>query len=269
MEYFQGDCQLRALSWTHRIYDFLSPHHYARDKKVALRFAESSAKHRLKMKLGGAFGLFILAQVPADAGPAPTVDKTHLVFNLIREGSKIGSDVIDVDRQGGTTKVKCTTNISVKVLGIEAYRYEHTSIEIWKDSQLVAFSSQTDDNGTKHIVTAIPVSDKLTFKIDGERSDAPRGLVPATLWNTEFSKRSELFDAATGKRMAIKVVDLGEASLAWHGTARHTHHYKINGELDRELWFDGDVLVRLNVIGPDKSIIISDLRQSSDGEDGQ
>jgi len=103
MEYIQGDCQLRPLSWTHRICDHLSPHHYARDKKAALRFAESSAKHRLKTKLGGAFGLFILAQV----------------------------------------------------------------------------------------------------------------------------------------------------------------HF------DRELWFDGDVLVRLNVIGPDKSIIISDLRQSSDWEDGQ
>jgi hypothetical protein len=206
---------LRALSWNHRLSDGLSDR-FTVDEKVAVPFAKALSKHRLRKELCAALGLFILAQAPARAEPPAKLSKTHLVFDLVREGSKIGTDVIDIDRQGGATKVKCTTNISVKVLGIEAYRYEHTSIEIWKGTQLVAFNSQTNDNGTKHIVTAIPVSDKLTLEIDGERSDAPRELAPATLWNAEFDKRSELFDAATGKRMAIKVLDLGEAALPWH-----------------------------------------------------
>jgi hypothetical protein len=42
------------------------------------------------------------------------------------------------------------------------------------------------------------------------------------------------------------------------------HHYKIadtlTGEFAREVWFDGDVLVRTKVVGSDNSVILSDLR---------
>jgi hypothetical protein len=52
-----------------------------------------------------------------------------------------------------------------------------------------------------------------------------------------------------------------------HGVAHHAHHYKIvdtlKGEFARDLWFDGDVLVRTKIIGSDNSVILSDLRESS------
>ncbi len=56
-----------------------------------------------------------------------------------REGSKIGVNTVDVERRGDATQVKITTKILVRVMFIDAYRYEHESTESWKTGQLVAF----------------------------------------------------------------------------------------------------------------------------------
>jgi hypothetical protein len=62
----------------------------------------------------------------------------------------------------------------------------------------------------------------------------------------------------------MKVTEFGEEVLAIHGVPRRTHHYKIadtlTGDFVREMWFDGDVLVRTKIIGSDNSVILSDLR---------
>lgn len=224
----------------------------------------------------GALGLISPASTLAEPTPRPDSairteaqpgnGKLHLVFDIIREGDKIGADTIDVDRQADATSVKTTTKISVKVLSIEMYHYEHAANETWKNGQLVAFKSHTDDNGTKHSVDVAPGSapDKLTMTVDGVKSDVPKSISPASLWTKEIVGRGDLFDPVDGKRLAIKAKDMGEESLTLNGVKRQAHHYKIAdktpGGFDRDLWFDGDLLVRMKLIGSDRSTIVSDLR---------
>jgi hypothetical protein len=95
-------------------------------------------------------------------------------------------------------------------------------------------------------------------------SDLPKTAAPASLWGKDAIHQFDAFDPDTGKRMAIKVTDLGEEVLTLHGVSHQTHHYKIadtlTGEFARDLWYDGDVLVRTKIIGSDNSVILSDLR---------
>jgi len=208
------------------------------------------------------------APVRADAPPRgdAAAKTTHLSFDIEREGNKIGATVIDIDRQNDVTSVKVATNISVKVMFIEAYRYEHTAAETWKGGQLTSYKSRTNDNGTQHAVDVSPGStpDKLVLEVDGKRSDVQKAIAPASLWSKDVVNRSDLFEPANGKRLSIKVKDLGEETLMLRGVKRQTRHYKIAdktpGEFDRDLWFDGDVLVRMKLLGSDHSTIISDLR---------
>lgn len=202
----------------------------------------------------------------ADAAPNPA-KITHLAFDIEREGNKIGATMIDLERQNDVTSVKVATNISVKVMFIEAYRYEHTAAETWKGGQLTSYKSRTNDNGTKHTVDVSPgpTPDKLILDVDGKRGDVPKAIVPASLWSKDIiTNRSELFEPANGKRLSIKVKDLGDETLTLRGVKHQTRHYKIAdktpGEFDRDLWFEGDVLVRMKLLGSDHSVIISDLR---------
>lgn len=206
------------------------------------------------------------APARADAPPGPGPANMHQVFEIEREGNKIGSTTIDIERQNDMTSVKVATDISVKVMFIEAYRYEHASTETWKGGQLVAYKSRTNDNGTRHAIEVAPgpTPDKLILDVDGRRSEVPKTIAPASLWNKDIVNRSELFEPASGKRLTIKVKDVGEETVVLHGVKRQTHHYKIAdkspGEFDRDLWYEGDLLVRMKLLGSDRSTIISALR---------
>src|ERR1700730_17335259 len=110
---------------------------------------------------------FGLAIMPASANNPIAPLKIHKVFDVFRGSDKIGTDTIDIERQNDTTKVKIKTDISVKIMFVEAYRYEHSCNEVWKNGQLVTFKSHTDDNGTKHAVEVTVANDKLNMEVDG------------------------------------------------------------------------------------------------------
>src|SRR5207302_2849445 len=88
--------------------------------------------------------LLALSIAPAGADKAAAAAKIHEVFDLVRGGDKIGTDTIDIERQNDTTTVKIKTDVSVKVMFVEAYRYEHSCNETWKNGQLIAFKSRTN-----------------------------------------------------------------------------------------------------------------------------
>ncbi len=208
--------------------------------------------------------LLTLPVVPAGADNPAAATKIHKVFDIVRGNDKIGTDTIDIEHENDTITVKLKTDVSVKVMYIEAYRYEHTCNETWKNGQLVAFKSRTNDNGTKHAIDVTAAPDKLSMDADGKHSELPKTAAPVSLWSKDVIHKNDGFDPDTGKRMAIKVTDVGEEVLTIHGTPHQTHHYKIadtlGGEFARDLWYDGDVLVRTKIIGSDNSVILSDLR---------
>jgi Family of unknown function (DUF6134) len=214
--------------------------------------------------IGLSLTLLLLPVVPAGADNPPAATKIHKVFDIVRGSDKIGTDTVDIEHQKDTTTVKVKTDVSVKVMFIEAYRYEHSCDETWKNGQLVSFKSRTNDNGTKHSIDVKAASDKLSMEADGKHSELPKTAAPASLWSIDVIHQTETFDPDTGKRLSMKVTDLGEETLTLHGAQHQTHHYKIadtlEGEFARELWYDGDALVRTKIIGSDNSVIITDLR---------
>jgi len=212
-------------------------------------------------KAGLACALLALPLYPAAADIAPTAIKTHQAYDIIREGAKIGTNMVDVERRGDMAQVKIATKILVKVMFIDAYRFDHDESETWKAGQLMAFSSETDDNGTKHSVRVTPGTNKLEVVADGKHRDAPLNLRPASLWDKSFDAQTELLDPQTGKLLAVKIKDLGSEKLTVNGITHETHHYKISGDFNRDVWFDGDTLIRLKLQGSDHSIIDSDLKE--------
>ncbi|WP_244395938.1 DUF6134 family protein [Beijerinckia indica] len=208
-----------------------------------------------------------MALLPAlvTAGHAETLARktTHMVFDIIRQGDKIGTNSVDIDKQGDTTKVRIETSIHVKVMFIEAYRYEHVCDETWKGEQLIAFASKTDDNGTPHRITFSMAGDRPSLDVDGTRKDVPKDIVPASLWSRTLLHRPDWFNPANGQSLRIAFHDLGEDQVQIHGAAVKAHHYKISAQgsaFDRDLWFDGDNVLRIQLQGSDNSTIISDRR---------
>ncbi len=200
---------------------------------------------------------------PALAGPVAPQKHVHRVFDIMREGSKIGTDTFDISRQGDATTVKVNTHIVVKVAFITAYRYDHSEAGTWKGTQLVNFKSKTDDNGKDHEVAATQSGGKLALDVDGTSTVAPKTTQAASLWGAEVAKQRQIFDPANGKRMAVDVQDLGEETVEVHGVPQQLQHVKLTGAFPRDLWFDDDGLVKMTLRGSDNSEITSQLRVST------
>ena len=204
--------------------------------------------------------------VPSTGTPAAAPSATkhiHRVFDIMRKGSKIGTDTFDITRTADKTDIKIATHITVKIAFITAYRYDHTETGSFKGNQILSFTSTTDDNGTAHQISAAPAGGKITLTVDGAASTAPKGTVPASLFSASMSKQPQIFDPANGKRMAINPQDLGQETVAINGAPQQLDHIKLDGDFPRDLWFDADGLVKMSMLGSDNSEVTSQLRQST------
>jgi hypothetical protein len=136
--------------------------------------------------------LLALPVVPAGANNPAAATKIHWSSTLSAEATKSAWSTIDIERQNDRTTIKIKKDVSVKVMFIEAYLYEHSCNEAWKNGQLVAFKSRTNDNGTKHSIDVTAAPNKLSMDADGKHSDLPKTVAPASLWARTRSINSTL-----------------------------------------------------------------------------
>ncbi|MDR3517733.1 MAG: DUF6134 family protein [Azospirillaceae bacterium] len=172
---------------------------------------------------------------PAAASPAT---ETHLDFTVLKDGSPIGQHHIDLKRDGDTETVAIRTNVQVRVAFVVVYRFEHSGTELWRGGHLVTLHTQTNDDGNRHAVTVTAAADHLDIEADGTRHQSAAGIIPASLWNQDLVRQSTLLNTLTGAPMSVTVADLGTDTIAAHTSPTPAHHFKITGELERDLWYD-------------------------------
>jgi hypothetical protein len=181
------------------------------------------------------------------AGAADSIPATgSLNFAVLRKGSTIGSQVITFTKTSAGMQVHLTTDIKVKVpvIGVTAYSYQQDSTENWAGDHLTALASKTDDNGTAQNLTL-----------------GPGALLPASLWDADILHAKQLVNTIDGHAMPISVQNLGADTVTVGAEQISATHYRISGELKRDLWFDADHrLVHVRFAADDGSTIDYALR---------
>jgi hypothetical protein len=195
---------------------------------------------------------------------APTT--TEHVFDITREGNKIGTDTVEVTKAGDTTTIQSTTHIEVTVAFIKAYSFDHVATEKWAKGHFVSYKAHTNDNGKKYDLFAKSTGEKTELTVNGEKTEVPQVVMPASLWNKDFVTATQLIDTDKGKLMSIAVQDVGDESIEIGGTQVQAHHYKITGDFVRDVWVANGVPVRISLHGSDHSLIVSDMRQQASAQ---
>ena len=183
-------------------------------------------------------------------------------FAIMRNGQQIGQHDITISSEEGTTTVNFRTEIQVKVMFINAYSFTYAGREVWADNHFKSFVSQTNDNGASHSVNASAGADRVAIAADGARMDASKNTVPSSFWNLDFINRTDFFHTETGKLMKLSVTDMGNERLSTRMGWRVARHYRIRGDLERDLWFDqSGAPMRYQLRGSDNSVITSEALQ--------
>jgi hypothetical protein len=193
--------------------------------------------------------------VVATTAAAHTASET-MRFAIMRNGEQIGTHAIEISRTGPETDVRITTDLTVKVLFVTAYRLQHSATEHWMNGQFVAFDSTTDNNGVRHKVSASRGASGLEVQADGKTTRVDQSVLPASLWNPELVRRKTAFDPQDGQVDPISVTDDGTEDLSFGARALKAHHYEIKGRYSQDIWYDEHGrLVQVKLIGSDGSVI--------------
>lgn len=178
------------------------------------------------MRIVSFLGSFLLAASAAAPGLASSLPaKGALRFDVIRKGKDIGDHSYTFSGSPSSYSVNVQTDIAVKLplLRINAYVFKQKSSERWNGQSMTTIRSATDDNGTAH------------------QLDQPgTGLLPASLWNDAIVKSHTLLNTIDGRIMYVKVTDLGDQAVPTRRGTVMAHHYRISGDLDRDVWYDSD-----------------------------
>ena len=185
-------------------------------------------------------GLAVCAAVPLNAASIPA--SGSLTFDVMRKGKDIGDHSYKFSGSENSYSVKVSTNIVVKVplIKLTAYSFQHDSVETWKNGKLQKLSSTTNDDGTPNKVNS-----------------GASSILPASLWNEDIVKSKILLNTVNGKKMSIRAADLGSEAVTTKKGKVTAEHYRISGELERDLWYDanGD-LARVSFKADDGSTVI-------------
>lgn len=213
------------------------------------------------------FFLTFLTSAAADAAVSVPQDfppSGRLVYDIWRDGSVIGRNQVDFEKNGDRLTVHTVIDIEVKVLFVPVYRFEHDAVEQWVDGKLVRFRAVTDDNGKDRDVLLERVGDELRGHYNNDQRALPGDLLPGSLWHPATVDQTQLIEPTKGRARQVTVIDRGLEMVDLGGRKVEAHHYSITGEFRREVWYAADgTVVQAAFPARDESLVTLKLRQST------
>lgn len=192
------------------------------------------------LRLVSALGLAVVLIWSATAQAAPRPGTTAVYGIHHEDHGDVGEHSVSYAQEGEDLVVLVDNKITVEVLFITVFRYEAKRREVWRDGRMIAYESETHDDGTDIRVSARIAGDK--FLIDGPegRIEAPAGTFPTHPWNQEILSQSFVMDTKTGALLKVMAKEVGRETIQVAGRSIQTVKHQITGDQEREVWFDED-----------------------------
>ena len=179
----------------------------------------------------------------AVGGTARAADVETRDFTVLISGKPSGEVHMTIHRQDDNSVVmRCDTDIKVS-FGILSYKFVYRGLEVWKDRRLTRLDSNTDDNGKRYIVSAIPDGTNLRLKVNNVEKQVRGDVWVTSYWTLPDPKlRAEtlaLLDADSGKMLDGKLGFIATEKLRIAGQDVSLNHYRLTGKVNVDLWYDG------------------------------
>lgn len=168
-------------------------------------------------------------------------------FDVYLDKTKMGTHTFTLNDENQLTS---RAKFNVKILFINAYSYNHISIEQWKDGCLSSIEAETTEN---------KVMTKVTGKRNGEQFNVTNGTQVQTLpacvmtfayWNPKTLTQTKLLNPQNAEYLNTNIKLLGRETIDVKGSKTEAAHYLLQGlsegktkaeekiKLNIDLWYD-------------------------------
>lgn len=162
-------------------------------------------------------------------------------FDIFVKGKPAGKSTLRiVDADDGLTRVVTEVNVKLDYL-VYVYRYEFRGQETWRGDRLLATDNRSVDDGRKLAARAHVDENGSRFECNGRRSAGPPIDMTTNYWRAPLApgRRLLLMNADRGTIYSVLAERVGEEPLTIGRQRIDCTHYRIRGETEAELWFDG------------------------------
>ena len=159
------------------------------------------------------------------------------VFEVIRNGSAIGTQVVEIKQQGDTLIATTESKIAVKLLGLVVYRMHQVLTETYKGGRLVAISGETVDGNGKRLAEIARDGDHWTGHYNKEARAFDCDCSGSTMWHVS-SMKTAMIETSQGQLRHVTITDHGMETLTLPEGKVQAHHFTVGGDLDREVWYN-------------------------------
>jgi hypothetical protein len=173
---------------------------------------------------------------------SPLLHAKEWAFDVYLDKNKMGTHTFTFNDGALVSKAK----FNVKVLFIEAYKYDHTAKEQWAGDCLTALEANTTENKVVTKVSAKLEGDSLNIKNGSAEQALPACVMTFAYWNPKILQQSKLLNPQNAEYLDTTITKLGDAKTEVKGKLTDTTHYKITGalkgvkKLNIELWYNQD-----------------------------
>jgi hypothetical protein len=161
-------------------------------------------------------------------------------FDVYLDKQKIGTHTFDLDKN----ILKSEANFKVKILFINAYQYQHSATEQWKNDCLTSVQAHTKEN--KEIFDVSGKVSTSTFNVTyrGKTQQLPECTMTFAYWNPKILTQKKLLNPQNAEYLDTEITKIGNETINVKGHPTLTTHYKIFGflndtnKLKIDLWYD-------------------------------
>jgi hypothetical protein len=201
-------------------------------------------------------GLLLVAAcwLAAPAGArADAVSTETRKFNISVDGERCGKFRLTIaSHPDGREVVEGDAALELKYF-LYTFRYASKGVETWHSGRLLQLDNASRYGGSKYAVTARRQGQELVVQANGEQRKVRGDVWVTSYWREPKSdlvgQNIALLDADKGRTLTGKLQRVGKESLQLGGQAQACTHYRLQGEVDVDLWYDAQSrLVRQNTV---------------------
>ena len=196
-------------------------------------------------RAAGLATILLLAAVSsgAKADPAAAPAQTFLYTVEHPAYGNVGTYSNTIAQHGDSMEVTTKLRVAVKMLGIPLFRQEADRVEEWLNGRLVAFRSDTDDNGKKIDVDGKAQGDAFVIQSPLGTFTAPARVHPSNPLGIESLDTDVMMGTKTGKVEKIVITDTGLTNVTLDDRSMRLHQYFIDSDKHQVVWLDDKGIV--------------------------
>ncbi|WP_127566916.1 DUF6134 family protein [Glycocaulis alkaliphilus] len=178
------------------------------------------------------------AAIPADPAGGETIQ-----FNVYRGNSSFGTHEVRFQRNGDELIAEVSVRLRAGFGPVTVFRYEHDSVERWRDGQLVALEGETLKDGSRFPVEAVRngagiVSEGVLPEGEQHTAELPGDIIPSSHWRGYEEDLRRILNTEHGDAMEVSISDMGMEEIEADGGTIQARRIRLEGTLTVDLWYD-------------------------------